>query len=164
MQPLWQIWSQKKILKRFADDNGFLNTRCYFNDGVSGTTFKREWFQNMISDISQGSHCKRPFTFGTGSFTGRILHRNIFSNNDVRFIAIYDNVDSANGDNEFAPFKNIFNVFFVRDTSNYNYWQSRRCKKILHHGNFVLKRRLAYKEIRHSCWRNERTCPSCERW
>ena len=40
-----------------------------------------------------------------------------FPNNDVRFIAIYDNVDSENGDNEFAPFKNIINERYARDVS-----------------------------------------------
>lgn len=48
------ITNQKKILKRFADDNGFLNTRYYFYDGVSGATFEREGFQEMISDIEKG--------------------------------------------------------------------------------------------------------------
>lgn len=48
------VTNQKKILKRFADDNGFLNARCYFDDGVSGTTFEREEFQKMISDIEKG--------------------------------------------------------------------------------------------------------------
>ena len=40
-----------------------------------------------------------------------------FPNNDVRFIAIYDNVDSENGNNEFAPFKNIINEWYARDVS-----------------------------------------------
>lgn len=35
-----------------------------------------------------------------------------FPHNDVRFVSIYDNVDSANGDNEFAPFKNIMNEMY----------------------------------------------------
>lgn len=115
------ITNQKRILKRFADDNGLLNTRCYFDDGVSGTTFKREGFQNMISDIEKGEVktviVKDLSRLGRDHLQVGYYTEIFFPNNDVRFIAIYDNVDSANGDNEFAPFKNIFNEFFARDTS-----------------------------------------------
>lgn len=115
------ITNQKKILKRFADDHDFLNTRYYFDDGVSGTTFKREGFQQMISDIESGEIktviVKDLSRLGRDHLQVGYYTEVFFPNNDVRFIAIYDNVDSANGDNEFAPFKNIFNEFFARDTS-----------------------------------------------
>ena len=42
------ITNQKEILKKYASEHGFLNTRYYFDDGVTGTTFEREGFQNMI--------------------------------------------------------------------------------------------------------------------
>ncbi len=35
----------------------------------------------------------------------------------MRFIAITDGVDSAAGDNEFAPFKNIINEWYAKDIS-----------------------------------------------
>ncbi|MEZ3454640.1 MAG: recombinase family protein [Oscillospiraceae bacterium] len=105
--------SQKRILKAFADNNGFLNTRYYLDDGVTGMTFEREGFQNMVSDIEKGevktvivkdlSRLGRDHLM-TGYF--------FFPANDIQFIAIYDNYDSENGDNEFAPFKNIFNEWF----------------------------------------------------
>ena len=41
----------------------------------------------------------------------------IFPQKGVRFIAINDGVDSAQGDNDFAPLRNIFNEWLVRDTS-----------------------------------------------
>ena len=41
----------------------------------------------------------------------------IFPQKGVRFIAINDGVDSAQGENDFAPLRNIFNEWLVRDTS-----------------------------------------------
>lgn len=115
------ITNQKKILKRFADDNGFLNTRCYFDDGVSGTTFEREGFQEMISDIEKGEVktviVKDLSRLGRDHLQVGYYTEIFFPQNDVRFVAIYDNVDSANGDNEFAPFKNIMNEMYARDCS-----------------------------------------------
>ncbi len=40
-----------------------------------------------------------------------------FVERDVRFIAINDGVDSAKGDNDFTPFRNLFNDFYAKDTS-----------------------------------------------
>ena len=110
------VTNQKKILKRFADDNGFLNTRCYFDDGVSGTMFEREGFQKMISDIEKGEVktviVKDLSRLGRDHLQVGYYTEIFFPQNDVRFVAIYDNVDSANGDNEFAPFKNIMNEMY----------------------------------------------------
>ena len=115
------ITNQKQILKRFSDDNGFLNTRYYFDDGVSGTTFEREGFQQMISDIEKGEVktviVKDLSRLGRDHLQVGYYTEIFFPNNDVRFIAIYDNVDSENGDNEFAPFKNIINEWYARDVS-----------------------------------------------
>ena len=41
----------------------------------------------------------------------------IFPQKGVRFIAINDGVDGAQGDKVFAPLRNIFNEWLVRDTS-----------------------------------------------
>ena len=43
----------------------------------------------------------------------------LFPQKGVRFIAVNDNVDSANGgmDNDFTPLRNLFNEWLVRDTS-----------------------------------------------
>ena len=40
-----------------------------------------------------------------------------FAERDIRYIAINDGVDSDKGDNEFTPFRNLFNDFYARDTS-----------------------------------------------
>ena len=51
----------------------------------------------------------------------------LFRKKNVRFIAISNNVDSSlnDGSNEFAPFLNIMNEWYVRDTS-------RKIKSVLH--------------------------------
>ena len=42
----------------------------------------------------------------------------VFPNNDIRFIAINNGVDSINGtENDMTPFINIFNEFYAKDTS-----------------------------------------------
>ena len=48
----------------------------------------------------------------TGFYTEMFL-----PDNDVRFIAINDSVDSDDGDNDFAPFKNIINEWYAKDCS-----------------------------------------------
>lgn len=115
------IQNQKNMLKRYADENGHTNCQYFVDDGVSGTTFEREGFQSMIAEIENGkvgtvivkdlSRLGREY-LQTGYYT-----EIMFPKYDVRFIAVNDNVDSNNGDNEFAPFKNIINEWYARDIS-----------------------------------------------
>ncbi len=115
------IQNQKSMLKRYADENGYINCRYFVDDGVSGTTFERDGFQSMISEIENGkvgtvivkdlSRLGREY-LQTGFYT-----EVFFPQHDVRFIAVNDNVDSDSGDNEFAPFKNIINEWYARDIS-----------------------------------------------
>lgn len=115
------IQNQKDMLKRYADENSFVNCQYFVDDGVSGTTFERKGFQEMITEIENGnvatvivkdlSRLGREY-LQTGYYT-----EIMFPKYDVRFIAINDNVDSSNGDNEFAPFKNIINEWYARDIS-----------------------------------------------
>lgn len=111
------IQNQKNMLKRYADENGHTNCMYFVDDGVSGTTFEREGFQSMIAEIENGkvgtvivkdlSRLGREY-LQTGYYT-----EIMFPKYDVRFIAVNDNVDSNNGDNEFAPFKNIINDIYI---------------------------------------------------
>lgn len=115
------ITNQKMILKKYADDNGFRNTVFYVDDGISGTTFERDGFKAMMADVEAGrvgivitkdlSRLGRDY-LKTGEYV-----EIIFPDYDVRYIAINDNVDTFRGDNEFLPFKNIFNDWYARDTS-----------------------------------------------
>ena len=115
------ITNQKLILKKYADDNGFRNTVFYVDDGISGTTFERDGFKEMMNDVENGkvgivitkdlSRLGRDY-LKTGEYV-----EIIFPDYDVRYIAINDNVDTFKGDNEFMAFKNIFNDWYARDCS-----------------------------------------------
>ena len=54
------IVNQKKLLKQFAKDNGFHNTKFYIDDGYTGTNFNRPGFQKMIEDVELAIRCKKP--------------------------------------------------------------------------------------------------------
>ena len=115
------IQTQKTMLTQYAKDNGFTNCQYFVDDGYSGTNFDRPDFTRMIDLIEQNrigvvivkdlSRMGRNY-LQTGYYTEAI-----FPDYDVRFIAINDNVDSANGVNEFAPFKNIINEWYAKDCS-----------------------------------------------
>lgn len=48
------IINQKKILQKYALEHGYTNFRFYIDDGISGTTFNRPGFQEMIADVEAG--------------------------------------------------------------------------------------------------------------
>lgn len=115
------ITNQKAILKKYADDNGFTNTVYYVDDGVSGTTWERDGFKAMMSDIEAGKVgtviTKDLSRLGRDYLkTGEYIEI-IFPDYDVRYIAINDNVDTLKNENELMAFKNIFNDWYARDTS-----------------------------------------------
>ena len=110
------IQNQRDLLGRYASDNGFFNVRFYADDGYTGTNFNRPAFQEMICDIENDkvstvivkdlSRLGREY-LQTGYYT-----EIFFAEHNVRFIAVNDGVDSAQGYNDFAPFKNIINEFY----------------------------------------------------
>lgn len=115
------VANQKKLLKRFAKENGLSNTRYYVDDGYTGTNFERPGFQKMIEDIDLGyistvivkdlSRLGRRY-----DMVGYYMDT-YFPDRDVRFIAVNDNIDSDEGESEIAPFKNVLNEFYARDIS-----------------------------------------------
>ena len=115
------IANQKKILLKYATNNGFPNLTFFIDDGISGVTFDRPGWNEMIrlaeagkvkmvivKDISRMGRDYLKVGYYTESF---------FAERDIRYIAINDGVDSDKGDNDFTPFRNLFNNFYARDTS-----------------------------------------------
>ena len=45
------IQTQKAMLTKFVQDNGWRVAAYYVDDGISGTTFERDGFKQMIEDI-----------------------------------------------------------------------------------------------------------------
>ena len=115
------ISNQKRILETYAKQNGFSNLRWYTDDGYSGANFQRPGFQAMLADIEAGKVgtviVKDMSRLGRNYLQVGMYTEMIFPQKGARFIAINDGVDSAQGENDFAPLRNIFNEWLVRDTS-----------------------------------------------
>ena len=115
------IGNQKKLLSQKAKELKLTNTKYYVDDGYTGTNFNRPGFQAMLEDIEIGyvttvmvkdlSRLGRDYV-SVGHYTD-----NFFPEHNIRFIAVNDLVDSNDGDNEIAPFKNIMNEMYARDIS-----------------------------------------------
>ena len=115
------ISNQKRILEAYAKQNGFTNLKWYTDDGFSGANFQRPGFQSMLADIEAGLVgtviVKDMSRLGRNYLQVGMYTEMIFPQKNVRFIAINDGVDSAQGENDFAPLRNIFNDFYARDIS-----------------------------------------------
>ena len=116
------IKNQKLILQKYADDNGFRNTRFFVDDGYSGTTFDRPDFQRMIAEMDAGRIgtviVKDMSRLGRDYLKVGFYTEVAFPEADVRFIAINNGVDSANQqESDLTQFINIFNEFYAKDTS-----------------------------------------------
>lgn len=109
------------MLKQYAKEHGFDNTRYYVDDGYTGTNFNRPGFQKMVEDIDLGYIStvivKDLSRLGRRYDTVGYYTDTYFPDRDIRFIAINDNVDSDEGENELAPFKNIINEWYAKDIS-----------------------------------------------
>ena len=114
------ISNQKRILETYAKQNGFTNLCWYTDDGYSGANFQRPGFQPCLRTLKPGKSlsCRQRYVrlaekyLQVGMYTEML-----FPQKGVRFIAINDGVDSAMGDNDFTPLRNLFNEWMVRDTS-----------------------------------------------
>ncbi len=115
------IINQKAILSKYAKDNQYNETKFYIDDGWSGTNFERPSFKEMIKDIEDGKVktviVKDMSRLGRDYLKVGYFSEIFFPDNDVRLIAINDGVDSFKGDNDFTPFRNLFNDFYAKDTS-----------------------------------------------
>jgi DNA invertase Pin-like site-specific DNA recombinase len=115
------IQTQRMMLRKYAKDQGFIVRDEYIDDGISGTTFERDGFKRMLADIEEGKVgivlCKDLSRLGRNNALVAYYTEMIFPDNDVRFIALNDGIDSAKGDNEIMPFKSVINEYYARDIS-----------------------------------------------
>ncbi len=116
------IQNQKNILQKFAEDHHFPNPCFYVDDGFSGGNFQRPAFQQMISDMENGEigiiATKDLSRLGRNQLHTGLYIEERFPMFGVRYIAINDNVDTDSSEsNDLMPFKNLFNEWFIRDTS-----------------------------------------------
>ena len=116
------IQNQKSILRKFAEDHHFPSPCFYVDDGFSGGNFQRPAFQQMISDMENGGIgiivTKDLSRLGRNQLHTGLYIEERFPMFGVRYIAINDNVDTDSSEsNDLMPFKNLFNEWFIRDTS-----------------------------------------------
>ena len=116
------IQNQKNILQKFAEDHHFPNPCFYVDDGFSGGNFQMPAFQQMISDMENGEIgiivTKDLSRLGRNQLHTGLYIEERFPMFGVRYIAINDNVDTDSSEsNDLMPFKNLFNEWFIRDTS-----------------------------------------------
>ena len=114
------ISNQKTMLEDYARRNGLPNPTHFTDDGISGTRFDRPGFNAMMEEVEAGRVeaivVKDMSRLGRDYLkVGQIME--ILRIKGVRLIAINDGVDSANGDDDFTPFRNIMNEYYARDTS-----------------------------------------------
>lgn len=115
------IQNQRLMLEKFAADNGFENILFLSDDGYSGTNFDRPGWNEVMRLVENGRVAtiivKDMSRLGRNYLLVGHYTEMVFPSNGIRFIAINDNVDSLYGDNDFTPFKNLFNDFYAKDTS-----------------------------------------------
>ena len=115
------IETQKSFLKRYANQHRMLTTKYYIDDGYSGTNFDRPGFRELQNDIENNRVAvvitKDLSRLGRNYLSTGYYVEHYFPSNDVRYIAINDQVDTFLSENEFAPFRNIMNEWYARDIS-----------------------------------------------
>lgn len=116
------IWSQKVMLKQFAESNSIAIYDYYVDDGYSGTNFERPSFKKMITDIENGKiNCvitKDLSKLGRNYLQSGAYIEMYFPQKNIRYIAITDGIDTLNSNqNDIMPFKNILNEMYAKDTS-----------------------------------------------
>ena len=114
------IRNQKMLLQKYADENRLRNVKFYVDDGYSGSNFDRPHFEGMMDDVDNGKIStvivKDMSRFGRDHILVGYYTKYYLAEADVRFIAIYDQVDSeTNPDDDITPFKNILNEMYAKD-------------------------------------------------
>ena len=115
------IQTQRSMLRRYAKEQGFIAKEEYIDDGYSGTSFDRPAFKRMIEDIEVGKIgivlCKDLSRLGRNNALVAYYTEMFFIDNDVRFIALNDHIDTAKGDNEIMRCITITTIKFCRISS-----------------------------------------------
>ncbi len=115
------IKNQQTILEKYAQENGFQNTRVFIDDGWSGTNFARPAFTEIMELAEKGLIgtliVKDHSRLGRNRLiVGQLLEEG-FDSLGVRYIAIMDNIDTAKGISDLVPMQDLFNEWHAKNTS-----------------------------------------------
>ncbi len=117
----YSIGNQKKLLAKVAKEKGYTNLVHFLDDGISGVTMDRPGFVEMIRQLEQGKAAavfvKDLSRLGRNYIEVGRLTEEFFPDHDIRLVAASDNIDTAEGENELAPIRNLFNEWYARDIS-----------------------------------------------
>ena len=117
----YSIGNQKKLLAKVAEEKGYTNLVHFLDDGISGVTMDRPGFVEMIRQLEQGKAAavfvKDLSRLGRNYIEVGRLTEEFFLDHDIRLVAVSDNIDTAEGENELAPIRNLFNEWYARDIS-----------------------------------------------
>ena len=112
----YSIVNQKKLLTKVAKEKGYTNLLTYCDDGISGVTMERPGYKQMISDIKSNKisavFVKDLSRLGRNYIEVGRLTEEFFPDHDIRLVAVSDNIDTQEGENELAPIKNLFNEWY----------------------------------------------------
>ena len=117
----YSIANQKKLLTKVAKEKGYTNLLTFCDDGISGVTMNRKGYQDMIQAIEDNKvsavFVKDLSRLGRNYIEVGKLTEEFLPDHDIRLVAVSDNIDTYEGENELAPIKNLFNEWYARDIS-----------------------------------------------
>ena len=117
------IGNQRNILQRYVKENDLCFVKEYVDDGVSGTTFDRPGFNEMLQDIENKNInmviTKDLSRLGRDYIKTGYYIEDYFPKNNVRYVAITDGIDTylESNNNDITPFKAIMNDMYAKDIS-----------------------------------------------
>lgn len=117
----YSIGNQKKLLTKVAKEKGYTNLVHFLDDGISGVTMDHPGFVDMIQQIEQSKasamFAKDLSRLGRNYIEVGKLTEEFFPEHNIRLVAVSDNIDTNEGENELAPIRNLFNEWYARDIS-----------------------------------------------
>lgn len=116
------ITNQRSILLDYIEKNNLTYINEYIDDGVSGTTFNRYGFKKMIQDIENKKInmviTKDTSRLGRDHIEFGYYVEKYFPENNIRYVAVCDNIDTFTNNNDMLLFKSAYNDLYVKDISN----------------------------------------------
>jgi DNA invertase Pin-like site-specific DNA recombinase len=117
----YSIANQRKLLTDVAKKMGFINLLYFVDDGITGTSRDRKEFSRMLTELEKGYIStvvvKDLSRFARDHIRADILIEETFPENDIRLISVSEGLDTANGEDDFTPFRNLMNEWYARDIS-----------------------------------------------
>ena len=117
----YSITNQRKLLMRAAKEKGFTNIIEFMDDGITGTDRDRKEFVKMLAELEKGYIgaviVKDLSRLARDHIRADTLIEEFFPEHDIRLIAVSEGLDTANGEDEFVPFRNLMNEWYARDIS-----------------------------------------------